>query len=407
MKKEDFLQYVEGNGGKLVGYHAVPFPVYVVHLVYESYDSDPFFPIYRAILQYVEVDPKLEGFSYFARVIGLDYDLLKRCRSFLNEQGMLRLNNDTYVISDDARRKYIHTGSRSTVKVTGSFLVDGKNLELLPDIVYQNERKLRLWDDNISTHVPVDPELDSAPFEKLAKKLKSSKTLQLLGLEPDGENFKVLAVDKKFLLGAFCLYYVNSEGNIIKELMYKNEPISCEALGSAACNMIHMVQHDTEGWKFTANLGFNAGESREMAKIAISSQKEGWAGILMKRYSLPQDVVFKVLYPEDNGLPVIELTEYLYQKCENPSRIVEDCKQGYIELPVSPNGRVIFSVRHNLDRLVDFYTLIEEEKTKADGLGKGFAQTIRIEYPEWRAWMVRLGFLEELELIDCACFILN
>ncbi len=410
MKKEDFIKYVKARGGTLIGYHSVPFPVYVVHVAYDSIDSDPFFPIYKTILQYVEVDPKLETLAYFARVIGFDHQLLDRCKSFLVEQRMIRLNSNTenYIISDDAKRKYINPNSRPTVRVTGSFLVDGKNLDLLPKVIYENEIKLRFWDDNISAHIPVDPELDSAPFGKLLNKLKSAKTLSILRLESEGDNFEVLTVDKKFLLGAFVIYYVDAQWNIIKDLVYHNEQISSEGLESPKCYAITMVNNKKEGWRFVANLGFNVGKTKEMEKIAITSQNEGWADILMKRYSISNDTIFKILYDENNGLPKVELSEDLYHKSDNPKKIIDDCKSGYLELPVFPNGQVVFRVQHNLGHIVDFFTMLENWKIEKKGnLGKDFVDAVSVKYPDWRTLMVEFKFLDVLESIDCACFIIN
>lgn len=407
MKGEDFLRYVEARSGTLIGYHAVPFPVYVIHVGYDSFDSDPFFPVYRSILQYVEIDPWLETLPYFARIIGFDIELLKRCIRFLQDQGMLRLHEESYVISEDAQRKYINPNSRPTVRVTGSFLVDGKNLELLPEIVYRTERKLRYWDDNISAHLPVDPELDGTTFGKLINKLGRTKTRQLLRLEPEGSNFEVLSSDKKFLIGAFVLYYVNAEGDIIKELMYGGEAISCEAVGSPERYIIQMTCNEKEGWRFVANLGFNIGDSKEISKIAVSSQNEGWTNILTERYLLPKDAVVQMLYTPTTKLPVVELTESLYGACANPQLMVDDCRRGYIELPVFPQGHVRFSIRHGLSRIVDFCTLLDQWKTKSDKPIRDFVKTMNSEYPGWRKLMVRHNLLDDLEHIDCACFIFN
>ena len=407
MKEEDFSRYVETRNGTLIGYHTIPFPVYVVHVGYDSFDSDPFFPIYRAILQYVEVDPRLETLPYFARIIGFDLELLKRCIRFLRDQEMLRLHEDVYVLSEDAQRKYINPNSRPTVRVTGSFLVDGKNLELLPEVVYRTERKLHNWDDNISAHLPIDPELDGAPFGKLLKKLRSPKTLQLLRLEPDGNNFEVLSTDKKFLIGAFALYYVNAEGNIVKELVYGNESISCEALGSPARYIIHMICNKKKEWRFVANLGFSVEDSEEISQTAVSSQNDGWDNILAERYSFPRDTVVKMLYAKTTGLPIVELTESLFRVCANPQFMVDDCRRGYIEFPVFPQGRVRFSIRHNLSPIVDFCSLLDHWKDWTDKPIGEFAEIVNTEYPDWRALMVRLNRLDELEHIDCARFILN
>lgn len=62
MKKEDILQYVESENGNIIGYFQVPFPVYVVHVAYDSVDSDPFshcirlfLDMQRAVLKWIKL----------------------------------------------------------------------------------------------------------------------------------------------------------------------------------------------------------------------------------------------------------------------------------------------------------------------------------------------------------------
>lgn len=142
MNLEEIINFVKAREGKFIGFFPVSFPVYVVHIAYDSVDTDPFFPIYKALLKYTEMDPKHSQLPYFSRLIGFDLDMLTRCIYDLKEDGMIRWHIDQYRVSDDARRKYFISGNRPMVRVTGSFLVDGKSLELLPEVVYNNKRTL-------------------------------------------------------------------------------------------------------------------------------------------------------------------------------------------------------------------------------------------------------------------------
>src|SRR5574344_858173 len=201
MKKEDILQYVESENGNIIGYFQVPFPVYIVHVVYDSVDSDPFFPLYRAILRYTKSCPKMDKTPYFANLIGFEKELIEQCIKHLKDSGMIRLTLGDYKVTDDAERKYLTVNSRPTVKVTGSFLVDGKTLKLLPKFVYESNHRLSNWDVYVSAHMAIDLALNAAPGKKVVQQLENSQILEMLHLETAGSNFEVLEFDKKFLLG--------------------------------------------------------------------------------------------------------------------------------------------------------------------------------------------------------------
>src|SRR5574344_2187279 len=138
MKEENILKYVENRKGNFLGCHAVPFPVYVIHVSYDSVDSDPFYPVYKAICKYIEIDPKKTKFVYFSHLIGLDKNLLEHSFHKLKEDGMIRFNKDSYVLTEDARRRYIVSHSRPVVRTYKTFIIDGKSLKILPEVIYQN-----------------------------------------------------------------------------------------------------------------------------------------------------------------------------------------------------------------------------------------------------------------------------
>ena len=43
---DSILEFVEQRGGRFVGFFSVSFPVYVIHVEYDSVDTDPFYPLY-------------------------------------------------------------------------------------------------------------------------------------------------------------------------------------------------------------------------------------------------------------------------------------------------------------------------------------------------------------------------
>ena len=200
--------------------------MYVIHVEYDSVDTDPFYPIYKAILRYTKVDPKHENLSYFANVIGFERPLLTSSIRHLKEEGMLRWQQDCLVITSDAEKKYLTANSRPTVRVSGSFIVDGKDLTLLPNVIYTSKRDLRRFDGDVSPHLPVDITINTANSDKLLRNLEKGPVKDLLHIESSGTNFKIVGYDKKFLKGAVAVFYYDLDSSLQKVILYDGNPVS-------------------------------------------------------------------------------------------------------------------------------------------------------------------------------------
>ena len=407
MNLEEIINFVKAREGKFIGFFPVSFPVYVVHIAYDSVDTDPFFPIYKALLKYTEMDPKHSQLPYFSRLIGFDLDMLTRCIYDLKEDGMIRWHIDQYRVSDDARRKYFISGNRPMVRVTGSFLVDGKSLELLPEVVYNNRRTLSFWDTNVATHKPVDIAMSSAPAEEVERYLAKGSTRELLHLESTGNNFEVLEFDKKFLKGAFVVLYLDKENNYHKETIYCGESIKCEAFGSMVGYSINMVKNRNNIWEFRANLGYNVAKEEEIVKTALFTQNEGWIEMISLRYGLNPGTDFSIEIQKDNSLPQLVLSEELLHNCTKSLCIIEDALKGYVDFPVITNGIVRIDVRHEIQSYVDFITIVRNWERSGSVNGHDFRKILSSSHPNWRNLMVKFELFEILERIDCDCFILN
>lgn len=404
MTKEEILKYVESRHGHIIGYFQVPFPVYVVHMAYDSIDSNPFFPLYRAILRYVKSCPKMDSLPYFAKLIGFELELVKQCVRYLKEDGMIRMNGDVYKISDDAERKYIAANSRPTVRVTGSFLVDGKELKLLPAFVYKSEPRLYAWDYNVSAHLPIDLAINASIGSKVVRLLDSSQTLEMLHLESTGNNFEVLAFDKKFLRDAFAVFYTDDANEYHKEIVYEGFLLQCKATGSAETYTIELSNKANKGWAFVPNMGYNTSDQRKMKEVAIYAQSDGWYSLLSYRYKT-DGYVFQIETDASTKLPMVCLREDLQEASSAPLDIIEDAKKGYIDFPVTQNGCVRIKTQHELQGFIDFMDTLQAWNRDGDIDGKSIKSKLEAMFSEWRRLMVRFGLYDELERIDCDCFI--
>lgn len=403
---DSILEYVKKQKGKLVGYFPVSFPVYVVHVEYDSMDTDPFFPIYKAILRYTKADPKHENLSYFANIIGFERSLLTSCIRYLKEEGMLRWQQESLVVTSDAEKKYLTVNSRPTVRVTGSFIVDGKDLTLLPKIVYTSKRNLMRFDGNVSPHLPVDISIKTAYSDKLLHDLERGPVKDLLHLESSGTNFEIVGFDKKFLKGAVAVFYYDADSNLNKIIMYGGTPVNCTALESPVDYSIIMKNDDNQ-WSFRGNIGYNVGITQDICKLALVAPNEGICYIVQQRYKLPTNYVIKIKFEDKTLLPIVVIDEALLLESKIPEIVINDANSNFIDFPVIQHGMIRIAIVHSIQRYIDFVSDITEWDIAGKKEGIAFKSMIEKKYPDWRKLLVMFKKLDILESIDRDCFILS
>ena len=400
------LEYVENQKGKLIGYFPVSFPVYTVQVEYDSVDSDPFYPLYKTILHYTQKDPKHENLSFFASVIGFERSLMDTCIKHLKEDGMMRWHQDHYAVTPDAEKKYLTANSRPTVRVFGSFLVDGKDLSILPDLVYTNKKNPRRFDGEVSPHLPVDASIKIPQAEKLIRSLEKGPVKEKLHLESSGTNFEIVGYDKRFLLGANAVFFIDVAGKLHKEIVYQGALINCPALESPKAYSITM-HNDENVWYFKANKGYNVSSEREVETISLVAPSEGLGYVVQNRYKMPSNFVIKFEVEPLTTLPIIKIDDALLFDSQTPKTVIEDAKRGYADFIINPEGLIRLKVGHSIQRYVDFLKIVANWDKEGKLDGKGFIEELRIDYPDWRRLLVMFKDFEILEAIDRACFILN
>lgn len=403
---ENILDFVAQKNGTFIGYYDVSFPVYVVHVEYDSVDTDPFYPLDKAILRYTHKDPKHEALSYFASLTGFDRSLLTTRIRHLKEEGMIRWQKDSLIVTSDAEKKYLTANSRPTVRVSGSFLVDGKDLSFLPAFVYSGKRELMRFCKDVSPHLPVDISLKTAQSEKLIRNLEKGTVKEMLHFESSGTNFEILRYEKRFLRGAYVVFYYDLEYHLHKDLVFENSPINCAALESPVSYSI-IMRNDNNDWSFNANKGYNVVSGKDIKTIALIAPTDGLCDMIQNRYKLPENFVIKLKVQEKSELPIITIDESMLLESQNPEIVINDAKHGFIDFSIVPSGIVRVFLSHRIQRYIDFVNDISEWDLSGRKNGQLFRCELENSYPEWRKWMVLLKKYDLLETVDRACFILN
>lgn len=406
MKKEDIIQYVDKVNGTFIGYMTIPFPIYVVHIAYDSVDSNPFFPLYKALLRYMKtVDKKLENLAYYARILGFNKELLDHCIKTLKEEGMIRYEADKYVITQDAENKFLKANSRPIVRISGSFIIDGKSLNLLPQIIYENPQTLNYKDENAAAHKPIDLALNTAIADMIIKLLNKPKNKKLLHIEEEGDNFEILDFDKKYLIGAYAVLYLDENKKYKKEVLYYNDTINCEAIGDISTYTFEMKEDKNKNsWQFHSNLGYNISDKEYTKNMALYTNNSGWGYLLSKRYQIENAINYKIGTEENTKLPYIILEEDLVENSENPLQIITDARTGFIDFDVYPSGIVRITIKNELNNYVEFMDELDKILSE-NNIKKETIDELSVKYNNWRNIMIKFKLYNELEKIDCDCFI--
>ena len=106
----DICDFGTSQGLTVFGAVKVQCPVWVIHLKMKSKDNDPFFPVDRAMLRYMDMVPDA-NVAYLANLIGMDVDFIKYREKELRESNMICINQKgLYEITSDAKRKYFEDG---------------------------------------------------------------------------------------------------------------------------------------------------------------------------------------------------------------------------------------------------------------------------------------------------------
>lgn len=410
MEYNDIASYVSEKGGRLIGYYPISFPVYSVHVTYDSIDNDPFFPVYRAILKYTQIDPKHDSLSYFSQVIGFERTMIDDCKKKLRDDAMIRFVGDKWVLTDNAISKYLQPGNRSTVRVSGTFLVDGKDLSFLPKIIYSNKFKFfkGYKPKDAGTHKPIDMSMSTAPAEAIENQLERKPQIRkMLRLDTAGSNFKVIDFEKRYLQNLYLVFYLNQDNKICKDSVYLGEKIECPAIGEISGYSIELKLDDKGQYCFKSNLGYNVSRLEDAVKTVLFSKTEGWNHLIAERYYLDDSVPIRIEIEEQTNLPSIVLDHVLAINTKFLRRMVEDAAIGHIPFEILPSGNVYISVKSEIDNYVALYKDVKSWIHSHQMSAQDFYQHLSIKYKGWRETLVRLEMYDQLERIDSECFILN
>lgn len=406
---QEINEYAREKGLHLEGYIPARCPIYVLNLSYFSKDNDPFYPIDRAIINILYHNPHTTGIPYIAWLLGFEKEIVEsRINYHLIAEGFLRYGgHGEYVVADAGARKYMtKNGERPDVQVTGSVMVDGTTLSLLPQIFYNSNNVLRYFRQGRTAipHVPLmgndDPVLLRA-VKKLEMIIKTSKFPY--GLEEHAHNLEILSYDERVLEDAIIVFLSDDKGNISKQLYFYGSETNLDALKGVVER--YYFYFDERG-----TLHNNGGvANNDVSSVVLNGSIDNFAVAIINRYEMRGDMkkidIAKSYIKTIGGHYYLQLTKQHLNYSNKKRQVLADARLGHIAMKPGYQENGVFIVSTEADKqikfLIDFEEKLKAWKEEYGLVNMDFIQDITKDKTfNWRKVLCEIDRFDDLESID-------
>ena len=430
MNIEQAIKIAKENGGTLIGFHSIPLPVYQVLLNYDTIDDNPFFPIQKAILQYVDKLANIEkeegaqwSFNYLADVLGLDASLVIKFYEELKEEHLVYRDPETQLLTimPFARKEYLAEGARPHKRLTGSILVDGKSFELFSDEIYDtilnsNDAWISERTNNITPHLPIDlSQKDTLPEAlNLISGLNShQRMLKCIGLEhSEGSNFEITGLEKKFLYGVYLVYIQAGDGSLRKIPYVGHIPMKTASLSNVSNYRFSLKAERNQKSRtniiVTANLGYNSNEDSKHRSVEGSESL--WVTLTGDILGVPEEYAKSAIKTDSFGNKYFFVNKDLLIHSDNPSKILDDVLKPTPRACITLGGKRfnekgILLIRMEFDDDICPYLEIKKAINNTSDIQQLKDLLNQVAPKDWRQRLVEINQYSKLEEIDCSQYI--
>lgn len=398
---KELLDVMGNLGLTLIGYMPAQSPIYVLNIKYLSKDKDPFYPIDRSILSIINETPNA-SLSFIAWLIGFEKEVVEsRINFHLIKDGYLKRINGVYLVTDSGFKKYFNnSGERPDVEVTGSIMVDGTTLELLPPIFYEANNSIRFF-RNGKINIPHYPiiGLEDKFVTKAIKYIerKIYKNEDKYGLEESAHDFKLIGVDERYIEDIYILIAAENGRSITKRLYFNGHFTMLPSLSEAMKK--YFFSFDAKG-VLHHNYGVTTLESP--ANIACYVKEEYVITYLANRYKVKSIETEKILNADLPPYPLaITITKELLMNSPVKEKVMADAKKGMLEVQAKEGGYLFIPVKTKpiIKRFLKFEEKLNIWKEEHDTLDMEFIESIDSPI-DWRKTFCLIGHYNDLEAID-------
>jgi len=406
---QELKEYAETKGLYLEGFIPAKCPVYVLNLSYLSKDNDPFYPIDRAIIHILRSNPLTREIPYIAWLLGFEKEIIEsRIKYHLLEEGFMMVGSQgEYIVTEAGAKKYLtKNGDRPDVQVTGSIMVDGTTLRLLPQRYYDSDNALRFY-RRVQTAIPHIPIMgnDDPVITKAVKSIEKTirATRFSYGLEENAHSLEIMSFDERVIEDAIITFFSDKNGKIMKKLYFCGKETEIDALKG-------VVERYSFFFDENGNLHNNGGITRDdLSSIVLRENIENFAKAIINRYGVGKAMakvdIIKNLILKNGGHYILQMPKNLLTYSANKRQILADAKQGFIAFRPFQQENGIYIVATDPDKSIRFLLDFENEliswKDKNGQVDINFIKDITKDKSfDWRKVLCEIGRFDDLENID-------
>ncbi len=222
-------------GRVVIGAIYIDYPIYIIHLEYKKRNDDPMFFIDWAIMHFVSSQSNPD-FVSVSRMIGMDYRLIQYRIKILKEDGMLVDESNSYKITDIGKSYFFdEKGEAPYVNASSDFLIDGKDLSIMPDIFYEDKGFITFNKNSIYPRTILKG-ADDISIKKVLSTIEkmSGKGKISVGLPSDSKDFQSVDSPTPGLLKMHLVFSCDSDNNFYKDIVYSKQIVDIPSLKEIA-----------------------------------------------------------------------------------------------------------------------------------------------------------------------------
>ena len=216
---------------EVIGAIYIDYPIYLLHLEYKKRNDDPMFFIDWAIIHFVNSQSNPD-FVSVSKIIGMDYRLVQYRIKILKEDGMLIDKGNSYKITDIGKSYFFNEeGETPYVNASSDFLIDGKDLSIMPDIFYEDKGFITFNENSIYPRTILKGADDMSVKKVLSKIERMSDERKIaVGLPAESKDFRSVDAPSPGLLRLYLVFSCDHHNNSYKDIVYSKQIIDIPSL---------------------------------------------------------------------------------------------------------------------------------------------------------------------------------
>ena len=215
----------------VIGAIYIDYPVYLLHLEYKKKNDDPMFFIDWAVMHFVS-NQSNPDFISVSKIIGMDHRLIQYRIKLLKEEGMLIEKGSSYKITDIGKTYFFNEeGETPYVNASSDFLIDGKDLSIMPDIFYEDKGFITFNENSIYPRTILKG-ADDISVRKVLSKIErmTDERKTSVGLPAKSKDFHSVDAPSPGLLRMYLVFSCDHNNNSYKDIVYSKQIIDIPSL---------------------------------------------------------------------------------------------------------------------------------------------------------------------------------